>query len=67
MNILITNGADVNCEAGHFGTALQAAAYRGHEIIVDMLIANGADVKYHGNRTRFTALIVAVMVGIVCF
>lgn len=63
VNILITNGADVNCEAGHFGTALQAAAYRGHEIIVDMLIANGADVKYHGNRTRFTALIVAASKG----
>lgn len=40
---LLKQGADVNQIGGSFGSALQAAAYRGHEEIVVTLIENGAN------------------------
>tara|TARA_B110000438_G_scaffold224668_1_gene218515 strand:+ start:200 stop:568 length:369 start_codon:yes stop_codon:yes gene_type:complete len=47
----IADGADVNAENQHGLTPLYAATAGGHKEIVDLLIANGANVNanYHGN------------------
>ena len=42
---MIELGADINAKCGAFGTALEAAVRYGHEKIVKMLIAAGADVS----------------------
>ncbi|KUJ08499.1 uncharacterized protein LY89DRAFT_741860 [Mollisia scopiformis] len=49
---LIERGAYINeySEASRYGTALQAAAYRGSERIVQLLLDNGADVRLRGGR-----------------
>jgi ankyrin repeat protein len=42
---LLEAGADVNTQAGMFGTALQAASYRGDRDVVKQLLEAGADVN----------------------
>jgi ankyrin repeat protein len=42
---MIQKGADVNDTGGEFGTALQAASYKGHDEIARYLIASGANVN----------------------
>ena len=39
---LLSKGADVNAQGGHFGNALQAASDGGHEKIVELLLGQGA-------------------------
>ena len=36
---------DINAKGGHYGNALQAASFRGHEKIVQILLDAGADVN----------------------
>ena len=38
----------MNDEGGHFGNALQAALFYGHEAIVKLLLENGAEVNAEG-------------------
>ncbi|KZL66078.1 hypothetical protein CI238_06213 [Colletotrichum incanum] len=47
---LIGNGADVNAEGGYYGNALQAASFRGHQDIVQLLLDKGADVNAEGGN-----------------
>jgi len=48
VELLVSKGADVNAQGGHFGTALQAASSGGHEKIVELLVSKGADVNAQG-------------------
>ena len=50
VELLLAKGADVNAQGGRYGTALQAALYRGHEEVVELLLAKGADVNAQGGR-----------------
>jgi len=47
---------DVNAQGSHYGNALQAAIARGHEKLVETLLARGADVNaqraWHGNALQ---------------
>ncbi|KAE9385090.1 hypothetical protein BT96DRAFT_773109, partial [Gymnopus androsaceus JB14] len=43
VQLLLSNGADVNAQGGLFGNALQAAAYKGLEAVVQLLLRHGAD------------------------
>ena len=42
-NCVEQKGADVNVQAGQYGTALQVASYEGHEVIVKLLLEKGAE------------------------
>ena len=43
-------GADINAQGGHFGTALQAAAFAGKESVVRLLLDMGADINAQGGH-----------------
>ncbi|KAJ7444049.1 ankyrin repeat-containing domain protein [Mycena latifolia] len=43
-------GANVNCQGGFYGTALQAVSIRGHESVAQFLIEMGADVNAEGGH-----------------
>ena len=38
----------INAQGGHFGNALQAASWDGHEKVVQMLLGKGADINAQG-------------------
>jgi hypothetical protein len=38
--MLLNEGADINAQGGRYGDAMNAAAYRGHTEILDLLITN---------------------------
>ena len=38
----------INAQGGHFGNALQAASYRAHDQVMQMLLEKGADVIAQG-------------------
>ncbi|KAF7348832.1 HET-domain-containing protein [Mycena venus] len=44
-HLLIDKGADINAQGGIYGTALQTAFCEGHEDIIQLLLANGADAN----------------------
>lgn len=48
VKALISEGAHVNTEGGHFATALQAGSFRGREETAAVLIRHGADVNAQG-------------------
>jgi Ankyrin repeats (3 copies)/Ankyrin repeat len=48
--VLLEKGAKVNAKGGKFGTALQAASYAGHDIIVQQLLEKGADINAQGGK-----------------
>jgi ankyrin repeat protein len=44
VELLLGKGADVNAQGsgGEYGNALQAASFRGHEKVVELLLGRGA-------------------------
>ena len=48
--LLLNNGADVNAEGGEYGSALQAASFLFHLLIVKPLINNGAKLVNEGHH-----------------
>ena len=47
VQLLLERGADVNAQGGkHYENALQAASYRGHFDIVQLLLQSGAKVTH---------------------
>ena len=42
--LLVDREAEVNAQGGFYGNALQAAAYKGNEAVVRLLVDRGADV-----------------------
>ncbi|KAJ7266837.1 ankyrin repeat-containing domain protein [Mycena rebaudengoi] len=50
VQLLISQGADVNALEWDFRTALQVASSRGHEEIVQLLLDNGAKVNTEGGN-----------------
>ena len=48
--LLLDAGADSNAQGGHYGNALQAASYGGHEQVVKTLLDAGADVNAQGGE-----------------
>jgi ankyrin repeat protein len=55
--LLLEKDADVNAQGGLYGNALQAAAARGHEGIVKLLLEKDADAqgRYYGNALQAAA------------
>ena len=43
VKLLLEKGADVNVQAGQYGTALQVASLSGHEVIMKLLLEKGAE------------------------
>ena len=41
---------NINAQGGEYGNALQAASYRGHEKVVQILLDKGADINAQGGR-----------------
>lgn len=51
--------ADINMNTGHFGNALQAAAFGGHAMMVLLVLEHGADINsqgHYGTALRAAAL-----------
>jgi ankyrin repeat protein len=48
--LLLDKSAEVNAQGGHYGNALQAASFGGHEQVVKMLLDNRADVNAQGGK-----------------
>jgi ankyrin repeat protein len=42
------NKNSVNAQGGYYGNALQAASYKGHELVVKLLLDKGADINAQG-------------------
>src|SRR6266496_4516872 len=59
---LIDKGVDVNAPCHVYGTALQAAAFKGNESFCDLLIRKGARVNAKGGQYQ-NALIAATVTG----
>ena len=57
---LIELGADANAIGGYLGTPLQAAAYQGHDAIVESLLAAGANATQKG---KFDTALHAAVAG----
>ncbi|KAH8696903.1 ankyrin repeat-containing domain protein [Phaeosphaeriaceae sp. PMI808] len=47
-SVLGDKGAEVNAQGGEHGNALQAASYKGHREIVELLLEKGAEVNAQG-------------------
>ncbi|THY87126.1 hypothetical protein D6C92_08177 [Aureobasidium pullulans] len=60
VQYLIDHGSDVNIRGGQYETALQVAAYRGHEAMVVKLLNNGAMSSGSGNGLFSNALHTAI-------
>ena len=48
MDTPLEKGANINAQGGYFGTALQAACYKGNARLVDLLLKKGADINAQG-------------------
>lgn len=49
-HLLSISAVDVNAQGGEHGNALQAASFRGHEKVVQILVYKGADVNAEGGE-----------------
>jgi ankyrin repeat protein len=53
-------GTNVNAGEGRYGIALQAASYHGNEVVVQLLLENGANInaegRPYGNETIVRSL-----------
>ncbi|KAJ7278147.1 ankyrin repeat domain-containing protein [Mycena rebaudengoi] len=60
VELLISQGANVNAEGGRYGNALQAASLKGDEAVVQLLFNGGADVNavggLYGNALQAASL-----------
>ncbi|OCK96816.1 uncharacterized protein K441DRAFT_656827 [Cenococcum geophilum 1.58] len=52
VKYLLSQGADVNAQGGHYGNALQAASIEGHDKIVEQLLSKDADVNAQGGHDK---------------
>jgi len=50
MRLLLDKGADVNAKGEKYGSALQAASYCGHEVMMRLLLEKGANVNAKGGK-----------------
>ncbi|KAJ7266734.1 ankyrin repeat domain-containing protein [Mycena rebaudengoi] len=50
VQLLISQGVNVNAWGGMFRNALQAASLEGHEVVVQLLLDRGADVNAQGGH-----------------
>jgi ankyrin repeat protein len=50
VQLLLDKGADINAQGGRYGSALQAASFRGHKAVVQQLLDKGADCNIQGGR-----------------
>jgi ankyrin repeat protein len=50
VELLLSQGADVNAQGGEYGNALQAALYRGKPAIVELLMSEGANINAQGGK-----------------
>lgn len=48
--MLLEKGTDVNVQSGEYDSAMQAASFRDHDQVVQMLLDQGADVIFQGGR-----------------
>ncbi|KAJ7266802.1 hypothetical protein C8J57DRAFT_1718035 [Mycena rebaudengoi] len=48
VQLLISQGANMNAEGGRYGNALQAASMGGHEAVTQLLLDQGANVNAQG-------------------
>ncbi|CAG5158427.1 uncharacterized protein ALTATR162_LOCUS5073 [Alternaria atra] len=48
VSLLIDESADVDVQGGHYGNALQAASWEGHEAVVRLLLDKDADANAQG-------------------
>jgi ankyrin repeat protein len=62
VQLELEKGAEVNAQAGEYGTVLQAASYGGHKDMVEFLLEKGADVNLQGGHCD-TTLQVASWIG----
>ncbi|KAJ7266745.1 ankyrin repeat domain-containing protein [Mycena rebaudengoi] len=62
IQLLISQGANMNAQGGYYGNALQAASVKGHEAVVQLLLNRGADVRAQGGH-YWTALQAASVNG----
>ncbi|KAI5842141.1 hypothetical protein DFP73DRAFT_498411 [Morchella snyderi] len=63
LNMLLEMSPDVNLCGGRYGTALQAASYRGHNKIVKTLLMHNADVNITGGSFGTALQAAAAYVG----
>lgn len=48
VEILLQNAGNINPNSGPYGESLQAAAYRGNDAVVELLLEKDANVKAQG-------------------
>lgn len=63
VELLLKRNAGVNAEGGNCGRALIVASYEGHELIVKVLLENGANSNVKGEWHDYTAIEVASLKG----
>jgi ankyrin repeat protein len=64
VRLLLDSGADVNAQGGKYGNALQAAASKGNEAVVRLLVDSEADVNVNAQGGEYAnALQAAAFLG----
>jgi Ankyrin repeat len=50
VDFLVEKGVDASSWGGFYGNALHAASHKGHELVVHLLLKNGANVNAQGGH-----------------